>query len=479
MRRRSKAKATPPMLFPPPELMPSGTPGRPWWGCYVGELPDSQQPADGRLPGAPLYAGPESAVLVIGPPRSGKTSALVIPSVLDAPGAVVSTSTKPDVLKATAFHRARLGRSYLFDPFATIEHPWWMHELRWSPVVGCQSFDRASAIAYALASAARPGAAATEAGHWVERAQALLTPLLFAAARRDLDMRAVCRWVLARDMREPLAIIEASGHQMASATLTGVAATDERELSGIFSAASGLLAAYRTEAVLASTVRPNFDPVAFAQSSDTLYICAPAQHQNQLAPLVVALLEQISAATFARPSFAAPVLFALDEVANIAPLPALPSLAAEGGGQGLVTLACLQDLSQARQRWGQAAEGFFTLFGVKVVLPGVADRRTLELISALGGDHEVPKTTVTQYVAEWGRIRPSVSQGTEFRPKLPIDAISSGRPGHALLINGSHMGEVRLVHWTRQAHWFELGDPARVSDDDLERFAPSESDQPW
>ena len=55
-------------------------------------------------------------VLVIGPPRSGKTSSLVVPSVLDAPAAVVSTSTKPDVLKATTVHRGRLGRCFLFDP---------------------------------------------------------------------------------------------------------------------------------------------------------------------------------------------------------------------------------------------------------------------------------------------------------------------------------------------------------------------------
>jgi type IV secretory pathway TraG/TraD family ATPase VirD4 len=452
--------------------MPAGTLGRPWWGCYVGEAPDAPQPIGDELPCAPLYVGPETAVLVIGPPRSGKTSSLVVPTVLDAPAAVVSTSTKPDVLKATAVHRARLGRSFLFDPFATTEHPWWVHQLRWSPVAGCESFDRATAIAFAMASAARPGVVGTEAGHWVERAQALLTPLLFAAATRDLDMRAVLRWVLARELREPFAIIEASGHEMAGATLAGVAATDERELSGIFSAASGLLAAYRTEAVMASTVRPNFDPATFARSTDTLYLCAPAQHQNLLAPLVVVLLEQIAAATFARPSFAAPVVFALDEVANIAPLPGLPSLAAEGGGQGLVTLACLQDLSQARERWGQAAEGFFTLFGTKVILPGVADRRTLELISALGGDHEVLKTSVTSYVGEWGRIRPSVTRGTEFRPQLPIDAISNGRPGHALLINGSHMGEVRMLPWWQQAYWAALGNPVDFSTEELRRFAP-------
>ena len=54
----------------------------------------------------PAWAGTEQAVLVLGPPRSGKTSSIVVPTVLGAPGAVVSTSTKPDVLRATAHARA-------------------------------------------------------------------------------------------------------------------------------------------------------------------------------------------------------------------------------------------------------------------------------------------------------------------------------------------------------------------------------------
>jgi len=82
---------------------------------------------------------------------------------------------------------------------------------------------------------------------------------------------------------------------------------------------------------------------------------------------VVAFLETVRRATYARGTAWPPVLFVLDEVANIAPLPNLPALVSEGGGQGLVTLACLQDLSQARARWGEAAEGFLTLFGVKLL----------------------------------------------------------------------------------------------------------------
>ena len=313
--------------------MPEGTPGRAWWGCYVGDRPHFENPP-GALPVSPIWAGTETATLVIGPPRSGKTSTLIIPSVLDAPAAVVSTSTKPDVLMATARYRAGEGYVHLFDPTGALMVPAWVRKLRWSPVVGCEQFDRAVSMAHGLSRAARPGVSLSESAHWVERAEALLAPLLFAAALSGRTIGALCQWVLARDLREPQAVIAESGHELAASILSGVAATDERERSGIFSTAAGLLSAYRSDAVLEAAAHPTFDPVAFAASSDTLYICAPAHEQDQLAPLVVALLEGIRAATLARPAEAAPVIFALDEVANIAPLSSLPALAAEGGGRG-------------------------------------------------------------------------------------------------------------------------------------------------
>jgi type IV secretory pathway TraG/TraD family ATPase VirD4 len=244
--------------------------------------------------------------------------------------------------------------------------------------------------------------------------------------------------------------------------LTGIAATDERERSGIFSTAAGLLSAYRSEAVLAAADQPNFDPKNFAQSSDTLYICVPAQEQDRLAPLVVALLEQIRAAVLARPAYAAPVLFALDEVANIAPLHSLPQLASEGGGQGLVTLACMQDLSQARVRWGEAAEGFFTLFGVKVVLPGIADQRTLHLISELAGDRIIEMSSYSRpspasYLFGGSSVGSSRTTSYMFRPRLPYDAIARGIPGHGLLINGTSFSDVQLLPWWEHSHWRRLG----------------------
>ena len=64
-----------------------------------------------------------------------------------------------------------------------------------------------------------------------------------------------------------------------------------------------------------------------------------------------------------------PLLLALDEIANLTPLPSLPSLMAEGGGSGITTLAVLQSLAQARNRCGEhAADAIWDAATVKVVL---------------------------------------------------------------------------------------------------------------
>jgi type IV secretion system protein VirD4 len=106
---------------------------------------------------------------------------------------------------------------------------------------------------------------------------------------------------------------------------------------------------------------------------------------------VCGLLAEIRRATYhahQEAGLSGRVLFALDEVANIAPLEELPQIASEGGGQGLALLAALQDLSQARARWGEAADGFLTLFGTKLILPGIADPRSLEAISTALGEYD-------------------------------------------------------------------------------------------
>ena len=405
----------------------------------------------------PVLAGPEQCVLVLGPPRSGKTTALVVPNVQLAPGAVVATSTKTDVIGWTASTRGRRGRLWLFDPSGTVALPDGLTRLSWSPVPGCEDWREAVAAAHVLArSAVRQQRTGPDGDHWSERAEALLAPLLHAAALSGLDVSWVLRWVLRRDVSEPAGLlIRRGGNEMAAETLSGIAGTDERERSGIFSTAAGILAAYRSPDALAVAAKPNFDPDAFVRSSDTLYLCAPGAEQEQLAPVVVALLDRLRRAVYRREPGWPPVVWALDEVANIAPLPNLPSIIAEGAGQGLVTMACLQDLSQARVRWGAAADGFLTLFGTKVVLPGIADMRTLELVSALAGEDHYPITSTTRPVGWWTGDHPTQrTTSWERRRVIPLDQVHHQQAGTMLVIQpGRPPGQAAVVHcWTSPIH---------------------------
>ncbi|MGH9115249.1 MAG: type IV secretory system conjugative DNA transfer family protein, partial [Acidimicrobiales bacterium] len=301
--------------------------------------------------GGLALAEAEQSVLVLGPPRAGKTTAVAVPNVLAAPGPVVATSTKPDLLAATLPDRAALGRCWLLDPTGTVRAPDGIQVLRWSPVAAAATWDESLVVARAMTRAARPAGRRGDSAHWTERAEALLAPLLHAASLEGSGMESVARWVLRQDLDAPRSVLRLQGVGVAGDVLAGIAATDPREQSGIWSSAAGVLAAYRSEAVLDHCGAVNFDPRALAATRDTVYVCAPARYQELVAPIVVAFLEQARAGAYdasAAGRTVPPLTMVLDELANIAPLPDLPAMVSEGGGQGLLTLACLQDLSQAR-----------------------------------------------------------------------------------------------------------------------------------
>src|SRR5208283_1106644 len=257
-------------------------------------------------------------------------------------------------------------------------------------------------------------------------------------------------------------------------------ATDGREQSGIWSTASGVLSGYRTDAALASTEGRSLDTSELLTSQGTLYICAGSDYQRHASPLVAGLLREVRSAAYQRSlsstvatsaeicgaarlaPFASPgppLLLVLDELANIAPLHDLPMLVAEGGSQGVVTLACLQDLSQARARWDREADGFLSLFGTKLVFPGIGDTRTLEAVSLLAGEHEVPTISVTRGPRRNGlrAFGKGTTRTVSMRKDriLPVDAIARGHPGCVLGVEGAEPGFLQMTPWYSSSPWRE------------------------
>ena len=115
-------------------------------------------------------------------------------------------------------------------------------------------------------------------------------------------MRTLLTWVDRRQALPAQQILAGGpGHatELARNLLDGIVATDQRELSGIWSTASGALSGFRSDESLEATADPDFDPEQFVRSSDTIYIAAPAHRQALVAPMVVGLIDDIRHATYA------------------------------------------------------------------------------------------------------------------------------------------------------------------------------------
>jgi type IV secretion system protein VirD4 len=419
-----------------------------------------------------VLADPESAVMVLGPPREGKTSAVMIPAVMSAPGAVISTSTKPEVMRASVGVRSEVGQAWLFDPAGSEKSlPMGVRRLSWSPVAGAGSWDGAMLMARAMCAAGRAGAGTKDESHWSERASALLAPLLHAANLTERPIEEVLRWVLRQDLEPARNALLDADSEIAADVLVGIEATDARERSSIYSATAGVLAAYNADAVRESAAHPNFDPARFAASTDTIYITSPDQYQALCAPLIVGLLEQVRHAVYVRAaveeSDGPQMLWALDEVANIAPIHDLPALISQAGGQGLQVMVGLQDMSQARNRWGpDVAEGFLTLFQTRLVLSGVGDPRFLEAVSQSLGeyDRQVVSQTLgkTESDAWWWDRSPdqyseSVTYQTQRQRVVSPGDIAKLPPGQALLLRGADWSLIGVPRWFEREPWRSAG----------------------
>lgn len=384
----------------------------------------------GRGSRGDITSGAERSTLVLGPTRSGKTSSFIIPNLLIATEPSVTTSTKTDVVNQMARAR-RDGATLLFDPSGTVETPRGVLRVGYSPIRQALTWDGSVLATRTLIDVARRGRLDRSDDHWTERASALVAPLLHATALREDSLGQLASRVDERRADDALhELAERYGDQHPSVgLLRGVLATEERERSGIWSTASGLFSGVRTEAARASAREAPLDVDAFLSGPHQLHVVAPSRHQMVSVPLVVGLIDELVHATYDRHEQGARLLLALDELANVAPLPRLASVVSEGGGQGVLTLACLQDLSQARGRWGASAEGFISLFPTTMVLPGIADRATLELLSRLAGRSHEPVTSLQR--GPRGRRTGSATSWVE-RDRASVADMAHGRAGFAL-----------------------------------------------
>lgn len=125
-----------------------------------------------------------------------------------------------------------------------------------------------------------------------------------------------------------------------------------------------------------------------------------------------------------------PLLGLLDEAPNIAPIPTLPALIAEGRGQGIVIVYAMQSFSQAVDRWGpEQAATMANATTITAVFGGLSETGDLADLERICGQRRVKRHT-----AHRGGDRRAHSTTTSWEREPVLTDIRTLPDGVALVL---------------------------------------------
>ncbi|MDW3212674.1 MAG: type IV secretory system conjugative DNA transfer family protein [Ilumatobacteraceae bacterium] len=404
--------------------------------------------------------GDRGSVAVIGPSRSGKT-ANVIAGLLDWDGPAVVVSIKRDLIDATREARQTKGATKVFDPSGVSGLP--PLELgRWTPLRAARSPRGAQKAASALAASIPRSGVDGGADYWVKQAEILLTGLLGAAALADdRTMLDVAQWVFTKSIpvkKRPNEIIDilrrakqrgtAAEREAAGAAMLQLDAVwnlDERVRSSVYATVQTVVQAWLDPAVdLSSTLDRSgqrfvdLDWLTDPGRANTLYLVAPLDDQDRLAPVLGGLLGDLKDQAYQRDvagvGLERPLLMVIDEAGNM-PLAWLPEVAATCAGIGILLVTIWQSKAQLDAAYGRLSDSVLTNHLTKVVFSGCSDPATLDYVSRLLGDEEVQHRSLSYDLG--GGSRRSVSESSHREALTPFHLLRQVRPGEAVLIHGT------------------------------------------
>ncbi|WP_136611048.1 type IV secretory system conjugative DNA transfer family protein [Sinomonas albida] len=430
---------------------------------------------------ARLVADVESVALSIFGPRQGKTASQVIPAVLDAPGAVVSTSNKPDVIDATRLPRGLKGTVWAFNPqkISPDRASWW-----WNPLSYVVDDDHAQKLADIFKVAGRGPNVKGEDPYFDNEGRDMLAALLLAAALGKKPIVTVYDWITGGNvgMKEPQAVLAAAeGGKYAAfgLALEAQLQLDPGQRDGIVGTAKAMCAVLKSTGARhwvnptgPGDNRPEFSPAEFVRGTDTLYLLSKEGGGSAAAlttALTVAVADAAEAHAMTQPfrRLPVPLVFALDEIANVCIWKDLPDKYSHFGSKGLLPVAWLQSYSQGVRLWGEEGmKAIYSAATVKVIGSGLDEEGFLRQVSSTLGEYRYDTVNVT--AGDRRSVSMSPDGGKEHI--WTVGDLAAMPIGRAIVKRAGAPGAlIKTVRWMDTPHadavWFslDLNDPTPES----------------
>lgn len=410
------------------------------------KLGTAHEPRTGR----DLWVPFDRTAGVIGPQGSGKTLDLLVPALLAAPGAALTTLTKPDDLLLTIESRSRDDRPcVVLDPFGAAPG---LPELIFDPIDGCVdpmvAERRAKAFTAGTISGSNLGDDGAARFYAAESAK-VLQAYFHAAALCGADLDEVLRWVAnPRSATTPSEVLAEHPHAATGwhGLLQGAVRGDERTAANTATTVHQAMSLFFQPEIRRRCVPSRNRPVTNVRDvigrGGTIYLLGREDPYASASPLMTAVAEHVldTAVTLAHESphgrLTPPMLAVLDELPSTAPLPTLRTRMANERALGLSFIYATQTWRQLASIYGeQEARALFGLTNVICVFGGSKDHAFNEELSHLTGEVRISRPGWQS-----GPMAPRSIQGADISV-VSSSEIRKLKERHALVLaeNGAPM----------------------------------------
>lgn len=352
-----------------------------------------------------VWSSIEDVTLRLGPPRQGKSGEIAC-RIVDAPGAVIATSTRTDLIELTGAYRAETrGPVYVFNPSGMAGAD---SSIAFNPLVGCEDPVTAGERAGDMLSAVGAPGGGDDRAYWTEQAQRVLATLMHAAAIENaaaegtLSMRDVLSWVADPDgsKDEVQRYLRRSPEPAFVADSLQFLNTNDRTRSSICSTIMPALGWLTNPNAVAAATGGGFDVARLLAERGTVYMLGAEDAKT--APLVTALTGHIArqaraiATRMPKGRLDPPLTLVLDEAALICPVP-LDKWTADMGGRNITIHIAAQSKAQLEAKFGETgARTILNNTGTLMLFGASKDAEDMQAFSTVIGDYAEDVETVDE-----------------------------------------------------------------------------------
>jgi type IV secretory pathway TraG/TraD family ATPase VirD4 len=403
--------------------------------------------------GLALHVSWEWVQLFIMGPRAGKTTCVCIPQIIQTAGPALVTSNKRDVVDATRGPRSMGGLVWVHDVQGLVGEPpkWW-----WNPLSYITNVETADELTDLFISSATSAGSKQDA-YFESAGRQVLSAMLLAAAVGGRPITDVLGWLYDVKDETPLDLLKTHAQQFTATVLEGSMSLTEKQRDGVYGTARPWIDFLRNETLLpwitpqgTTDHRPQFDPYAFATSTDTIYLISregAGSARAMTGALTMATLKAAEnvASRQGGGRLATPLVAVLDEAANVCRWRDLPDLYSHYGSRGIILSTFLQSWAQGAAAWGEEGmQKLWSAANIRVVGPGVAQDTFLRSVSELIGDYDTHSRSTSH-----GRGGTSTSTSIRSRRIFEVSELAAMPAGRAVVTStGMPAILIKLDHYT-------------------------------